>query len=59
MTDNDARPRGVACMDPRDTVGMIYKEDRYTLLHTKYERSGPCGFGEEAFLCVFFPLLVF
>ena len=25
----------------------IYKEDHYTLLHTKYESSGPCGFGEE------------
>ena len=36
-------------MDPRDTVGRIYKEDRYTLLHTKYESPGPCGFG--AFLC--------
>ena len=28
----------------RDTVGRIYKEDHYTLLHTKYESSGPCGF---------------
>ena len=31
-------------MDPRSTVGRIYKEDHYTLLHTKYESSGPCGF---------------
>ena len=23
-------PRGVACMDPRGTVGRIYKEDHYT-----------------------------
>ena len=38
-------------MDPRDTVGKIYKEDRYTLLLTKYESSGPCGFGERMFLC--------
>ena len=30
-------------------VGRIYKEDQYTLLHTKYESSGPCGFGEEGF----------
>ena len=37
-------------MDPRGTVGRIYKEDHYTLLHTKYESSGPCGFGED-FLC--------
>ena len=36
-------------MDPRGTAGRIYKEDHYTLLHTKYERSGPCGFGEEDF----------
>ena len=40
-------------MDPRDTVGRIYKEDHYTLLHTKYESSGPYGFGEEDFLKVF------
>ena len=41
-------------MDPRGTVGRIYKEDHYTLLHTKYESSGPCGFGEEDCLC--FPM---
>ena len=45
------RPRGGARMDPRGTVGRIYKEDHYTLLHTKYESSGSCGFGEEDFLC--------
>ena len=28
-------------MDPRDTVGRIYKEEHYTLLQTKYESSGP------------------
>ena len=38
-------------MDPRGTVASIYKEDHYTLLQTKYESSGPCGFGEEDFLC--------
>ena len=38
-------------MDPKGMVGRIYKEDHYTLLHTKYESSGPCGFGEEDFLC--------
>ena len=38
-------------MDPRGTVGRIYKEDHYTLLHKKYENSGPCGFEEEDFLC--------
>ena len=25
-------------------IGRIYKKDHYTLLHTKYEGSGPCGF---------------
>ena len=44
-------PPGRAHMDPRGTVGRIYKEDHYTLLHTKHESSGPCGFGEEDFLC--------
>ena len=43
-------PRGGAHMDPRGTVGRIYKEDHYTLLHTKYESSGPYGFREEDFL---------
>ena len=40
-------------MDPRGTVGRIYEEDHYTLLLTKYESSGPCGFGEEDFFYVF------
>ena len=45
-------PPGRARMDPRGTVGRIYKEDHYTLLKTKYESSGPCGFGEEDFFYV-------
>ena len=44
MGDND--PRGRAIFDPRGTVGRIYTEDHYTLLHTKYKSSGPCGFKE-------------
>ena len=40
-------------MDPRGTVGRIYKEDHYILLKTKYESFGPCGFGEERFFKVF------
>ena len=44
-------PWGGACMDPRGTVGRIYKEDQFLLLHTKYESSGSCGFGEEDFIC--------
>ena len=39
----------MACMDPRGTVGSIYKGDYYTLVHTTYESSGPYGFGEEDF----------
>ena len=50
-------PPGGACMDPRGTVGRIcsriYKEDHFTLLHTKYESFGPCGFREEDFFQVF------
>ena len=41
-------------MDPRGTVGGIYKKNHYTLLHTKYESFGSCAFGEEDFL-KFFP----
>ena len=43
-----------AHMDPRGTVGRIYKEDNYTMLQTKYESSGPCDFGEEDFF-MFYP----
>ena len=35
----------------KGTVGRIYKEDLYTLLHTKYESSRPCSFQEDLFLC--------
>ena len=41
-------------MDPRGTVGSIYKGEYYTLVHTTYGSSGPYGFGEEDFLCFFF-----
>ena len=44
-------------MEPRGMVGRIYKEDHYTLLHTKYESSGPCGFGEEDFFKSFYDAL--
>ena len=50
---HDPPPPGRSCMNPRGTVGRIYKEDYYTLLLTKYERSGPCGFGEEVFFFFF------
>ena len=44
MRAND--PQGGVIFYPRGMVGRIYKEDQYTLLHTKYESSGPCGFGD-------------
>ena len=47
MGAND--PRGGAIFDPRGMIGRIYKEDHYTLLHTKYESFGSCGFGEDFF----------
>ena len=47
MGAND--PQGGAIFDPRGMIGRIYKKDHYTLLHTKYEGSGPCGFGEDFF----------
>ena len=40
---------GQGLFDPRGMVGRIYKEDHYTLLHAKYESSGPCGFVEDFF----------
>ena len=49
MGPNDTR--GGAIFDPMGMVGRIYKADQYTLLHTKYESSGPCGFREEEFFC--------
>ena len=47
-------PPGRGPYGPQGMVGRIYKEDHYTLLKTKYESFGPCGFGEEDFL-KFFP----
>ena len=46
-------PRGGARVDHRGTVGRIYKEEHYILLHRKYESSGPCGFGEDFYM--FYP----
>ena len=43
-------PRGGAIFDQRGMIGRIYKEKHYTLLHTKYESFGPCGFGEDFFI---------
>ena len=52
---SSSRPRGGASVDHRGTVGRIYKEEHYILLQTKYESSGPCGFGEEDFFFMFYP----
>ena len=51
MGAND--PRGGAIFDPRGMIGRIYIEEHYTLLQTKYESFGPCGFGEEYFFMFF------
>ena len=40
-------------MDPRGTVGRIFKEDYYTMIHTTYDSSVPCGLGEEDFFLCF------
>ena len=46
-----------AIFDPMEMVGRIYKEDHhYTLLHTTYENSGPCGSCEEDFFLCFFTM---
>ena len=45
-----------AIFDSRGMVCRIYKEDHYTLLHTKYENSGPCGF-EDVFYMFFFSIV--
>ena len=44
LVDNDMPGASLACMDPRGTVGSIYKGEYYTLVHTMYESSGPYGF---------------
>ena len=50
MADKDAPRAGLVWTPGARLAGMrIYKEDHYTLLHTKYESSRLCGFGEELF----------
>ena len=46
FTHDPPPPWGGTRMDPRGTAGRIYKKDHYTLLHTKYESFGSCGFGK-------------
>ena len=51
-------PWSVANFDPRGMIGTFYDGDYQTLLNTKYRSSGSCGFREEDFFLVFFPLQV-
>ena len=44
MGAND--PRGGAIFKPRGMIVRNYKENHYTLLHTKHESSGPGGLGD-------------
>ena len=50
-------PPGQGLMDNRGMVCMIYKEEFYILIHTKYESSGPSGFGAEDFFLMFFSIV--
>ena len=45
MGAND--PRGGTIFDPRGMVGRIFFKEDHCMLHTKYESSGPCGFGDD------------
>ena len=42
-------------MDPRVVVGRIYKEDYYTMLHTKYKKTLSIVVLEKIFFMFFFP----
>ena len=46
-------PAGLANLEPRGMVGMIYVGDHQTLLYTKYISCGPYGYGIEDFLKFF------
>ena len=37
-------------LTPGAWLAGFIKKDHYTLLHTKYESSGPCGFGEDVYV---------
>ena len=55
MVDNDALRTGPVWTPGARLEGFI-KMTAYTLLHTKYESSGLCGFGEEVFF-LYFPIV--
>ena len=46
MVDNDM-PGAWTVWTPGAPLAGFIKKSNYTLLHTKYESSGPYGFGEE------------
>ena len=52
MTDNDA-PGAWPVFTPGAWLAGFIKRTTIHCLHTKYECSGPCGFGEEDFFYVF------
>ena len=54
MGAND--PRGGAIFDSRGMVGMIYKEDHYTLLNIQNIKALGLVVSEKTFLC-FFPMM--
>ena len=37
-------PEGLANLEPRDMVGMLYVGDHQTLLYTNYISCGPYGY---------------
>ena len=46
-------PEGLANLEPRDMVGMIYVGNHQALLYTKYISCGLYGYGIEDFLKFF------
>ena len=52
MIDNEI-PGALTLRPPRGTVGIIYKGEYYSLVHTKYENAGPYGFEEDDFFMFF------
>ena len=43
------KPEGLANLEPRGMVGMIYVGDHQALLYTKYISCGSYGYGKEDF----------
>ena len=43
------KPKGLANLEPRGMVGMIFVGDHQALLYTKYISCGSYGYGKEDF----------